>query len=147
MTKVTFYDGIFAKGEELIYSVITARFRGKWILVRHTDRVTWEIPGGHIEAGEDPDDTAERELKEETGAKQFLIEFVAGYSVEKEGEMGYGKLYFAEVFELGPVPDTSEIAEISFFNSLPDNLTYPDIQPYLFERVKKFLQEGNIPRQ
>ncbi len=145
MTVVRFLPPEFIKNTNLKYSVIATRYKGKWILVRHNDRFTWEIPGGHIEPDEDPDYTASRELKEETGAEKFRVDFVTVYSVEKDGMTGYGKLYFAEVDELGTIPDTSEIAEISFFETLPGNLTYPDIQPLLFERVITFLTK-NPPR-
>jgi 8-oxo-dGTP diphosphatase len=59
--------------------------------------------------------------------------------VEKDGSTGYGRLFFAEVLSLGPVPETSEIAEIKLSDHLPGNLTYPDIQPLLFGRVIEFL--------
>lgn len=143
MTIVTFYDPLFLLRENLTYSVITARYDGKWILVRHNDRITWEIPGGHIEPGESPDEAAGREVMEETGATRFKIECVATYSVEKEERKDFGKLYFADVTQMGSIPDTSEIAEISLNDALPENLTYPDIQPHLFARVLKFLEKEN----
>jgi 8-oxo-dGTP diphosphatase len=139
MTVVNFYNALFAPPEKLTYSVIAARFGGKWIFVRHNDRSTWEIAGGHIEPGESPDDAARRELMEETGAKEFIIECVAAYSVEKEGSIGFGRLYFAQVTRLGDIPDISEIAGISLGETLPENLTYPDIQPHLFNKVLEYL--------
>ena len=42
------------------YSIIAARFRGQWVFVRHKERSTWEIPGGHIEEGETAMETADR---------------------------------------------------------------------------------------
>jgi NUDIX domain. len=66
MTEVKFYDPEFVPAGHLAYSVITARFEGKWIFVRHRERTTWEIPGGHIEEGESSDVAASRELMEET---------------------------------------------------------------------------------
>ncbi|HOW08970.1 MAG TPA: NUDIX domain-containing protein [Bacteroidales bacterium] len=135
MTTVEFYSPSFDPEVSLIYSVITARYSGHWILVRHHKRTTWEIPGGHIEPGETADEAASRELMEETGAVDFEIKCIATYSVRKNGETGYGRLYFAEVANIGPVPDTSEIAEIRLADSLPENLTHPDIQPLLFKQV------------
>ncbi len=139
MTKVKFYNISYVPGENLTYSVIVARYLGKWIYVRHSDRQTWEIAGGHIEPGESADFAAERELMEETGATKFKIECVATYSVEKEGRMDFGRLYFADVTLLGPIPDISEIAEILLLDSLPCDLTYPDIQPHLFNSVMEYL--------
>jgi 8-oxo-dGTP diphosphatase len=140
LVKVDFYDTHFLPDGKLTYSVIVARFRRKWLLVRHHLRETYEIPGGHIEDGETADEAATRELKEETGATEFAIECVAVYSVAKDGQTGYGKLYFAEVSEFGPLVDTSEIEEVVVSDGLPEDLTYPDIQPILFERVIRYIQ-------
>lgn len=114
------------------YSIIAARFRDKWVFVRHKERSTWEIPGGHIEDGETPMQTACRELYEETGALKYTIDCVATYSVSEGKYKGYGKLYLADVSEIGDVPSDSEIGEVTFSERLPDNLTHPAIQPYLF---------------
>ena len=140
MTVVRFYDPDFVPAGSLTYSVISARFNDRWIFVRHRDRSTWEISGGHIEDGESSDETAFRELKEETGAREFDLNCVATYSVEKEGGTGYGRLYFAEVSLLGDVPDVYEISEIQLSDHLPENLTYPDIQPFLFRRIIEYLE-------
>jgi 8-oxo-dGTP diphosphatase len=105
------------------------------MFVRHHKRTTWEIAGGHIEENETPDEAAGRELMEETGAVDFKMECVSTYSVLKNGSKGYGRIYFAEVLKLGPIPDVSEIREVKMMDVLPENLTYPDIQPELFEKV------------
>ena len=139
MTQVNFYDPLFIPATVLTYSVISARFRSKWILVRHQDRTTWEIPGGHIEAGETSFEAAGRELKEETGAVKFSLVCIATYSVTVDDKTGWGRLYIAEVIEIGPIPDISEIAEIDLMDHLPDNLTHPDIQPHLFNKTIEFL--------
>ncbi len=140
MVKVEFYSTGYTPGQGLTYSVIAARIRRKWIFVRHNQRDTFEIPGGHIEEGETADEAASRELKEETGASEFALECVATYSVEKDGKMGFGRLYFAEVYQFGSELDKSEIAEVIVADWLPENLTYPDIQPVLFERVIRYTQ-------
>ena len=114
MTLVKFYDVHYIPSGHLTYSVIVARHVGKWVFVRHNDRTTWEVPGGHIEEGESPDQAAARELNEETGATQFDLSCVATYSVEKNGSTGYGRLFFAEVTAIVPISDTSEIAEAIF---------------------------------
>ena len=80
-------------------------------------RTTWEIAGGHIEEGETSFEAAGRELMEETGAIKFNLDCIATYSVTIDGETGWGRLYIAKVFEIGPIPDISEIAEIVFIGS------------------------------
>ena len=143
MTEVKFYDPSFEPAGTLTYSVISAKYGNSWIFVRHQNRSTWEIAGGHIEPGEISHEAAYRELMEETGALRFNLECVATYSVTKDGITGYGRLYLAEVFEIGEVPDISEIAEVTLLDTLPEKLTYPDIQPFLFKRALDHLHVGS----
>ncbi len=139
MTEVNFFDALFIPDSKLTYSVISARYDTKWIFVRHQKRSTWEIAGGHIENGETSYEAAERELFEETGALKFNLVCIATYSVTIDGETGWGRLYLAEVSNIGPIPDISEIAEIKLLDHLPETLTHPDIQPHLFNRTVEFL--------
>jgi 8-oxo-dGTP diphosphatase len=144
MTEVKFYDPSYLPSGRLIYSVVAARTGDKWIFVRHQARTTWEMAAGHIEINEEPFETAERELVEETGAINFNIECIATYSVTDDKGTGFGRLYYAEVTELGPVNDRSEIAEVRLMDHLPENLTYPDIQPCFFSTVTDYLKrKGN----
>jgi 8-oxo-dGTP diphosphatase len=140
MTTVRFYDKDFDPGKRLIYSVICARYDGRWIFVRHNNKKTWEIPAGHIEDHELPRDAAFREVMEETGAIEFDLTCVATYSVKEGCKTGYGRLYFAEVKRLGDITDVTEIAERRLFDHIPENLTYPDIQPLFLRRTIEFLR-------
>jgi 8-oxo-dGTP diphosphatase len=145
MTEVKFFNPAYRPNIKLTYSVIAAKYGNTWLFVRHHKRDTWEIPGGHIEEDETSEKAARRELMEETGAVDFKIECVATYSVLKDGEIGFGRLYLAEISSLGPVPDSSEIAELKMMDSLPDNLTHPDIQPHLYQRILQYLEgKANI---
>lgn len=116
------------------YVVITAQYKNKWIWVKHRERDTWEIPGGHVEEGESPDEAAKRELFEETGAVKFQIKSICDYSVKINGKEGMSRLYFAKVDELGLLPE-SEICCVELFDYIPEKLTYPDIQPILLNEV------------
>jgi len=127
------------RDEKLKFAVIVAKFNNEFVYVKHKERTTWEIPGGHREMDEKIDDTAKRELKEETGATKFNIDAVCDYSVEKVGsEINYGRVYYAEIEELGKLPDL-EIGEVKLFHSMPENLTYPEIQPLLLKMVQENL--------
>jgi 8-oxo-dGTP diphosphatase len=116
---------------ELTYVIIGARYQDKWIFVKHRERQSWELPAGHIEAGEDPDKAAERELHEETGALKWDLALLSDYQVSFQGREAYGRLYRAEVKELGPLPEL-EIEEITLRTELPQELTYPEVQRVLF---------------
>ena len=80
MVEVKFYDNV--ADELLKFAVIISKTSGKWIFCKHKERVTYEVPGGHRELGETIFDTAERELKEETGAVDFSIKPICVYSYQ-----------------------------------------------------------------
>ena len=114
MTRVNFYDHV--EDALLRFAVIIARHNGKWVFCKHRERSTWEVPGGHREAGEDILDTAKREL--------------------------FGKLYVAEIHTFEKELH-SEIERIAIMDELPERWTYPEIQPKLLEEAGRrgFLPE------
>ena len=135
MPEVRFHEASEIADEDIRYAVIMAKWQGRWVFCRHKDRATWEIPGGHREHGETPMEAATRELYEETGACDAIITPVCLYSFHK-----FGALFYAEIKNMENIPAESEIKEIAFFDSIPEALTYPHIQPYLFQRVNAWLQ-------
>ena len=138
-TVVDFPDPAAIADEEITFVVIAARLKNRWILVRHRDRATWEMPGGHREPGEELAQAARREFREETGAVDFRLTPVCPYSVAGEGRVTHGMLYHAEVESLGSLP-ASEIEEIRLVERFPDeNITYPEIQPFLNRKVLEYL--------
>lgn len=154
MTEVRFYDTVAE--EKLKFAVIGAKYRGRWVFCKHRRRSTWEIPGGRREPGEDILETARRELYEETGAVRFDLRPVCVYSVlgktiapeSSEKEETFGMLYFASIHELEGEPELSEglpayveqhseIEKIMITDELPEDWTYPEIQPKLLEQLRK----------
>lgn len=130
-------------GVPLTYVVIAARYNGEWVFVRHRERDTYEIPGGHIETGEDYLAAAKRELYEETGAKDFALDFISIYTVMTDKRADGGYLFYADIKELSVLPE-SEIAEVILFDELPENLTYPLIQPQLHSRVLEWMTSRRL---
>lgn len=141
--KVSFYDSI--DDRLLKFAVIISKYNGKWVFCKHKERNTYEIPGGHREAGEKIDETAKRELIEETGAIDFIINPVCVYSVtgknrvNENGEETFGMLYYAEIRSFSKKLN-SEIEYIKLFDEFPTEWTYPLIQPLL---IQEFIRREN----
>ncbi|MBP3453767.1 MAG: NUDIX domain-containing protein [Clostridia bacterium] len=118
------------------YVVTFARYQDKWLFSRHRSRTTWETQGGHIEEGETPLQAARRELYEESGATEFTITPMFDYWAGDRTGSAVGVIFLAEITQLGDLPN-SEMAEVRTFGALPDNLTYPEITPFLYEAITK----------
>ena len=138
--QVNFYDNI--DDELLKFAVIISKYNGKWVFCKHKERDTYEIPGGRREAGETILETAERELWEETGALKFHMIPVCVYSVigktrvNQSGKESYGMLYYADIHSFEKELH-SEIECVSFFEDLPTEWTYLEIQPLLIEEYMR----------
>ena len=141
--EIKFYENV--DDSLLKFAVIIAKHSGKFVFCKHKERETYEIPGGHRESGEEIEYTARRELYEETGAVDFIIEPVCFYSVigknrvNKEGNETFGMLFFAEIKKFEHELH-NEIERVDLFDNIPENLTYPDIQPIL---IDEFLRRKN----
>lgn len=133
------FSEVFPEGAELLYVIILARYKNKWLFVRHKERATWEIPGGHIEPRETPFAAAKRELFEETGAVQYDMKQLTAYTVNTADGIKGGYIFLAAIESLGDLPEQHEIAERLLRDSLPENLTYPHIQPQVFNYAQYWL--------
>lgn len=122
---------------DLKYVVIATRYQNNWYMVKHKERLTWEMPGGHIESDEHPEDAAIRELYEETGGIVDVLTPLYDYSVKKD-VISYGRLYLADILKFETLPDF----EIECVSILKDEMTwtYDQIQPILFESVLNYLE-------
>lgn len=142
--KVQFYDT--TDDALLKFAVIIARHGGKWVFCKHKERDTFEIPGGHREEGESVSETAERELREETGALAFSISPVCVYSVtgknrvNETGEETFGMLYYADICTFRNELH-SEMESVHLFEALPEKWTYPLIQPLLIQEYNRRTQK------
>ncbi len=128
-----FHDSVADR--PLKFAIIVSRHNGQWVFCKHKERDTYECPGGHREPNENIDDTAKRELWEETGATHFDLQRICVYSVRDDENETYGMLYYADIYEFGPLP-ALEIEKVEILNELPFKWTYPLIQPKLIEKVE-----------
>ncbi|MBQ2900149.1 MAG: NUDIX domain-containing protein [Oscillospiraceae bacterium] len=141
--EVKFYESI--DDDSLKFAVIIAKHDKKWVFCKHKERDTYEVPGGHRESGETIEETAKRELYEETGAIEYSFKPVCIYSVtgknrvNETGKETFGKLFYADISKFEHELH-SEIEKTEIFDNLPEKWTYPDIQPFL---IKEFLRREN----
>jgi len=140
MLQISFYDSV--EDALLRFAVIISKTEGKWVFCKHRERDTLEVPGGRREPGETILETARRELREETGAIDFSLRPVCAYSVKGKNsinktdeDISYGMLFVSEIFSFGEIH--SEIEKIVISEELPDNWTYPQIQPKLMEEAAR----------
>lgn len=105
--------------------VYVVAFKGdQFLMVRHARR-SWEMPGGKLNPGEDPEAAAVREFREETGYDVLSLRLL-------EREEG-GLVFLGEVGEERlQKPDKHEIAEVGFFELLPEDLSFPLVE---YERM------------
>lgn len=135
MFEVKLFDLGIVDEKEYTRVVCVARYKGKWIFCRKKGKDTWEIPGGHIEYGEDWKSAAKRELYEEAGVVKANIEPICAYKIST-----YALLCFADVLEITKLPNY-EMTEIDFFDEEPQKLSYPDAHRLFLKTVreKKFM--------
>jgi 8-oxo-dGTP diphosphatase len=107
---------------------------GQVIFVRKKGRNTWELPGGKIEPGETPEETAGREFLEETGYNIDIIQSVETDESEKLAFIG-------KIGDKMTGYDEREIEEIKLFNceQIPDK----DILSFPYTAYEKILADIN----
>ena len=114
MLEIKFYEDV--KDELLRFAVIIAKHDGHWVFCKHKER-------------------------EETGAAEFEIKPICVYSVtgktrvNETGEEAFGGLFYAEIASFGEIH--SEMEKIVLTDTLPENWTYPEIQPALLKEAER----------
>lgn len=139
MVQVNFHALDAIADARIRFVVIAVRCPEGWVFCRHKARATWEFPGGHREKGETVAEAARRELYEETGITGAELRQVAVYSVTNDQGTNYGMLCFAETGFFPAPPEKFEIGETTIRDLPPEELTYPEIVPALFEYVQGWL--------
>lgn len=107
--------------------------QGRLLLQKRTDTGNWAIPGGMMEPGESFEETARREVLEETGLTLGTLEFLGIYSGEQfyyrypHGDEVYNVsvAYIAREFH-GELSPDDESSSLGFYplDSLPGPLIF-----------------------
>jgi len=110
-------------------SVLVAIFdkkRQKVLLTKRRDVPVWVFPGGRIEPGETPEQSAIRESLEETGYKVEIVRKIGTYTPRNRLSK-YTHFFEARIVS-GEPQTTNETQDLGFFST--DALPYPLPPPY-----------------
>ena len=136
MLEVKLYNLGTIDEKEYTRVVCVCRYKDKWIFSKNNKRGGWEVPGGHIEEGEDWLTAAKREMYEETGATKIEVTPISVYKIST-----YGLLCYCEILEMSELPKEYEMEKILLSDKPPENLTYPDSFKLYFETVNKAISD------
>ncbi len=87
---------------------------GEVLLVRHTYRDGWFLPGGGVKRRESLEAAAHREAREEVGATIGEMRLMGAFSNFAEAKSDHVVVFASETFELA-ANESAEIAEARFF--------------------------------
>lgn len=130
MFNMDFYDLGYCEEKDYTRVVCVSRYKGKFVFSYNKERKGWEIPGGHIEEGENWQEAAKREMYEETGATSISLKPICVYKITT-----FGLLCFCEIKELEKLPKEYEMSEILLADELPNDLTFPESAKMYFDKV------------
>ena len=93
--------------------------KDKELLLIHRNspkRTQWELPGGKIDEGEDPEASAKRELLEELGVEVDLIKKLGEKSFHEDGYIMDYIWFLAEIKKGTPALKEEKFDDLRYFN-------------------------------
>jgi bis(5'-nucleosidyl)-tetraphosphatase len=120
------------------------------ILLIQDAKDRWTIPKGHIEEGEEPKDTTEREIKEETGLAQVKVLNYLGKINFRYRRQTSLVLMSTEIFLVKALGDTNKLKPEDWMNGIKwfpakealDKIEYEDIGKIILLGLKKIRQSN-----
>jgi 8-oxo-dGTP diphosphatase len=114
--------------QELITTALAVAFAGDRLLMTDLRSRGWDIPGGHVEPDEQPEETVRREVSEETGATLETLHLLGYQRLRLLGPQPagyrypypdcYQVFYWAQVGSLGNFLPTAETQGHSLFTPM-----------------------------
>lgn len=102
----------------MTFAICVVKQDDKYLLHYNPEREQWEHAGGGIEAGEHPDDTAVRELMEESGqtATNVQCRGVLKLHFVRDDVLEYAVLYSGEIGDLTPFTPNNESSKLMLWD-------------------------------
>ncbi len=119
----------------------------KFLLIRNKRSAHWGFPKGHVEPGETPEETAIREVKEETGLNVVILpgfEKKSEYTIQGKIEKSVS-IFLAKTDEISFKAQEEEIEECDWFtyDLALKTLNYEN-DKYILNEAKRYIAENNI---
>ena len=113
--------------------IVALNEQGQLLVVRQfraaVNQFTLELPAGHVEPGETPEEAARKELCEETGCEAGSLELLAKYSPSTARFTNYMWVYFASSVRTAEKPAHAREAGVEAFfheGSIRSLLDHPE---------------------
>jgi 8-oxo-dGTP pyrophosphatase MutT (NUDIX family) len=112
------------------------------LLIQHTYRPGWYLPGGGVDKGESLEECILREAEEEAGATVRDLDLFGIYSAFSEEKSDHVAIFVSREFDVEPLGANNEIARAEWFalDALPEGLS-----PGTARRLAE-LKAGGPPR-
>ena len=119
-------------------AVVFARYNGKWLYCRHHSHETYDALTGTVKHEETALDCASRQLHKAMGATKFEITPAFDFEVQTNQGFYSGQVFFANVQELGNIPENSQIASVRKFETYPSQMRWPRVLPELYTQMSEW---------
>ena len=127
-------------------AVLVVDSKGNLLLQLRKDNGHWGLPAGSLEVMESLEDTAYRELLEETGLSAQALDFFGLFSgmefhyIYPHGDEVYNVIaaFVCRAYEGELTAQSEEVSALRFFplNALPERISGPDLPV-----IKRFIEE------